>query len=904
MPEKNIHTTRRSALKLVGGTAVGAVGFSGASSATETTRESTTDDDGNGMWILRFGGPSTQSEGGVDTAELKESVLSSQREAISILSQQEGYSVGQQFWLANAALVKAKKPPETAKAELSALSGVEDVHPNFEMEGPEPVEKQTLLPEQDENNTYGLEAIHAPEVWEQFDTQGEGTSVAVLDTGIDPDHPDIDLAENGWAFFDGEGTEVDSEPFDPNGHGTHVSGTISGGSASGVQIGVAPETELYNAKVLDNGGTFAQIVAGMQWAVETGVDVINMSLGGEGYSDVYIEPIQNAIEQGTIVVSSSGNDGEGTSGSPANVYDSFAIGATDAYDDVASFSSGERIRTADSWTATWLTEEWPINYYVPDVSAPGVEVVSAYPGDTYAALDGTSMASPHVAGAIALLLSVEPDLAIEEIKEYVETTAVHGDGPDATPDSRYGAGIINTLSAVTAASGGNVVEGTVTYDGEPVPGVVVESDYGTEAETNEDGAFSLYLADGEWTLSVDEFGLLSEGVTVDVTEDTTLEEDIELVDELSVQVAGGQPDVVDQGEPFDVELTVANLEAVTVCVSDETEVSADEVTLAIGGEEIAACEPFALDEPTDGSVTLTVEVAEDATLGSLALDHEFEGLGDSVQVSTGPTSVMADPEPASFEIVDWDETAQVDLGSSPTFTATVENTGDYTDVQEVQWWLGDPNGVNVFAADVLELTGGGEATVEFSISIPATLFAPGTEIPHGWQTSDDLVQVAASFDGSLFTVDDVDAPEQVDYGDTLELTATLTNNGTAAGSEAVYFSFDGLLLDTGGVAADAGGSDTVTFEFDSTRVVRDRYEYLLEGPWAEVDDVSDAATFEGAVWIGEQQVPAELEAYVNDDLVVDTAGLQAAIDDWRAGEIGTGVLNDVITSWRNQEPVA
>jgi len=154
----------------------------------------------------------------------------------------------------------------------------------------------------------------------------------VLDTGVDADHPDIDLASDGWVEFDASGERLDTEPHDPSGHGTHVTGVVAGGNASGRYVGVAPEARLLHGKVLDDGGTFAQITAGIEWALERDADVISMSFGipanGDSvHEEAFIEPIRTASEAEAVVVTSSGNTGQGATGSSGNVYDAVAVGA-------------------------------------------------------------------------------------------------------------------------------------------------------------------------------------------------------------------------------------------------------------------------------------------------------------------------------------------------------------------------------------------------------------------------------------------------------------------------------------------------------------------------------------------------------------------------------------------------
>ena len=305
--------------------------------------------------------------------------------------------------------------------------------------------------------TYGLDQIDAPEVWSNYNTQGEGTSVAVLDTGVDPDHPDIDLAK--WAEFGVLGDKLDTQPQDYDDHGTHVSGTVAGGAASGQQIGVAPETTLSHGAVLTNcndgdcSGFLSQIIAGMEWATANDADVVSMSLSFPSYAFGYIEAVRNAESAGTTVVAANGNDGEDTSGSPANVYDAISVGASDSNEDIAAFSSGEQVDTESAW-GPGAPAEWPAQYIVPSVAGPGVSVESAVPGGGYGFKSGTSMGTPHVAGAIALIESAtEIDPTPDEIARTLEATAdkpADAPAPAGERDTRYGSGIINVSAAVEA----------------------------------------------------------------------------------------------------------------------------------------------------------------------------------------------------------------------------------------------------------------------------------------------------------------------------------------------------------------------------------------------------------------------------------------------------------------------
>lgn len=428
--------------------------------------------------VVRFdGGPESGSvsHGGderrVSTDDLRTAAQRAQADFERFAERNPGVTVERSFWLANAMLVTVDTDG-VAVERLLEVRGVERVHENFKIEvgsatpresdasagavaGARPRPTVEAADSTAVNATYGVETVRAPEVWREFDARGEGATVAVLDTGIDPDHPD--LAVSGWARFDDQGNLVNDsvdDASDADGHGTHVAGTVAGGNASGTAIGVAPDAELYGYKVLDDegAGTFARVVGGMEYAAnDSTVDVVQMSLGAEGQFDGFIEPVQNARSAGKVVIASAGNDGSGTSSSPGNVYESFAVGAVDESEAVAEFSGGETLNTSEDWSNETLTADWPDEYLVPDASAPGVSVYSARPGGTYGEESGTSMAAPHVSGVAALMLSASArNVTDDELYDTLRETAAHPDGAD--PDTRYGAGIVDGYAAVSSVS--------------------------------------------------------------------------------------------------------------------------------------------------------------------------------------------------------------------------------------------------------------------------------------------------------------------------------------------------------------------------------------------------------------------------------------------------------------------
>ena len=571
--------------------------------------------------------------------ELKAESEESQAPIVDYVEKTEGLSVKNQFWISNSLLLEVDTSVVDPE-ELAAQNGVSQVHPNYELSIPEPETSGASAEATDV--TYGLDQIDVPEAWDQFDARGQGAKIAVLDTGVDPAHPDIDITSENFAEFDGDGNQVDAEPYDSGYHGTHVSGTATGGDDSGTAIGVAPEAELLHALILPGGsGSFAQIIGGIEWAVEQDADVINMSLGAAGYNSQLIEPVRNAEAAGTTVVAAAGNDGEGTTGTPGNVFESFAVGASNESEGIASFSGGETVDTASAWGDN-APDEWPDSYVVPDASAPGVDVTSSYPVDhsegPYNAISGTSMASPHMAGLVGLMESAgAEDVTPEQAKNALSNTATKPEGEPEEPDVRYGHGIVNAVSAIGRVAADAGVEGTITdADGKPIEGATVELD-GFPTETDENGEYRLRAASGTYELSVDAFGHDGRTVTVDVG-DSFLTRDFTLADDLAVTTVTDQPGGLEAGEAFDVEVEVANAQTVTV---DRVGTYGGDVGLSVNGEDAAFGEAFSFGRGASGVVTLTVQTGEEGS-GDLDLEVSFGGLGETVTVATGSTSVYAD----------------------------------------------------------------------------------------------------------------------------------------------------------------------------------------------------------------------------------------------------------------------
>jgi subtilisin family serine protease len=455
-----------------------------------------------------------------------------------------GVTVLNRFWITSSILVRAKNDVKTLE-QLAALPGATDVLPNAEIKGldegegkPEPVNKPTVVSASNDQVTYGLSTIGADESWQDYGVKGEGVRVAVLDTGVDATHPDIanklvghnsgdPTFPGGWMNFDRFGKPVSSKPTDPGSHGTHVSGTVVGGNASGTKIGVAPNAELMAANVLSGGGSTAKIQAALQWVMAPtdangkpagrAADVINMSLGSDGYDPTLIQAIRNIRDAGIFPAVAIGNAPCGPTGasSPGDIYESFGVGMTDDKNVVNRGSCG----TTATWPADIVKQyNWPKSFVKPNASAPGVKVFSAMPGGRWGESSGTSMASPHVAGAVALLRSVQAGLSVDEIQQALESTAYHPN-PAAAPDTRYGAGVINVHRAIAKVLKQAGVKGTVTdaTTGKPVSGVTVsyvrcnsgscdEPGHGETWNTTQEGKFTARIVPGDYEFSFSQFG--------------------------------------------------------------------------------------------------------------------------------------------------------------------------------------------------------------------------------------------------------------------------------------------------------------------------------------------------------------------------------------------------------------
>jgi hypothetical protein len=346
------------------------------------------------------------------------------------------------------------KPVEAAVEQLSKVQGVQFAEPNRYRESCAIPNDPSFAAQ------WGLTRIHCPAAWDRT-TGSPNVVVAVIDTGIDLDHPELapllvpgtDMVALGASAtpppgfrFEGDFQGRDNIPQDEVGHGTHVAGTIACLSNNGSGVaGVTWSCRLMPVRVLarivrisdgrvSGTGSAADIAAGIRWAVDNGARVLNLSLGGSVDTQVERDAIAYAIAHGVVVVAAMGNgfqQGNLTS-YPAAYPDVVAVGAIDQADHRAVFSqTGPHI----------------------DIAAPGVGVLSTVWDNGFDTFDGTSMATPHVAGVAALILSCNSNLTGPQVADILRQTAqpLRDNPADPVPNDNYGFGCVDAEAAINRA---------------------------------------------------------------------------------------------------------------------------------------------------------------------------------------------------------------------------------------------------------------------------------------------------------------------------------------------------------------------------------------------------------------------------------------------------------------------
>ncbi|WP_326636907.1 S8 family serine peptidase [Nonomuraea fuscirosea] len=422
---------------------------------------------------------------------------------------------------------------------------------------------------------WGVSAIHADQVWSEYKSTGQGIVVGNIDSGVDYTHPALAGSYRGangdggfthdYNWYDPTALCAEAAPCDNFGHGTHTMGTMTGGEG----IGVAPGARWIAAKgCRDYQCGELTLALSAQWmlapAKADGSDpdparrpnILNNSWSSGTGNPWYQDYVRQWVAAGIFPVFAAGNDGPacGTQHSPGEYPESYAVGAVDQNGNVAGFSSRGEAGLPDS---------------KPDIAAPGQNVRSSMPGGGYQVQQGTSMAAPHVSGAVALLWSAAPALVGDvaatrailggTARDHADTTCGGTDGDNNV----YGEGMLDVYRAVgaTPRTGTGVLTGQVTdrSTGKPVAGarVTATGPRVLDTTTGADGVYLLHLDEGDYDVALSLFGYDAAKLGgVRVTGDESTTKDVALsptpTKKVTVRVADGS----DHGWPLYAELSV------------------------------------------------------------------------------------------------------------------------------------------------------------------------------------------------------------------------------------------------------------------------------------------------------------------------------------------------------------
>jgi len=314
--------------------------------------------------------------------------------------------------------------PKPSSTPIPSLTPTPSLAPS-----PTTIPSPSLLPTPSPSSStqplpWGITRIKADQAWSV--SRGSGVKVAILDTGINRNHPDLrdNLAGCLNFIFSRKTCE------DDNGHGTHVSGIVAAEDNSFGVVGVAPNAKIYALKVLDRRGSgyLSDIIEALDWVITNNVQIVNMSLGTSSDITSFREAVQRVNAAGIIQVAAAGNSGpaQNTVLYPAAYPQVIAVSATDASDNVPSWSSrgGEL-----------------------NLAAPGVNIYSTYLNNSYKTLSGTSMSAPHVTGSVALRLYLRPTETPNQIENILETNI---NPLPITDPVVVGAGLLDAFKVVSA----------------------------------------------------------------------------------------------------------------------------------------------------------------------------------------------------------------------------------------------------------------------------------------------------------------------------------------------------------------------------------------------------------------------------------------------------------------------
>jgi serine protease AprX len=459
----------------------------------------------------------------------KNHTSNSQKSLLSLLKEEKIQGKAErikQFWIVNAISVNASAE---LIEKLSKREDVEYVQPNSVFHILENY-STSISADQISNATNELELINTTQAWEAG-IDGTEINVSVLDTGINASHPDIAGRMIDWNDF----VNGFLSPYDDLGHGTHVAGTVAGNGMGGITTGVAPNVSLMIAKVCNLHGSCMEdhIIDATQWSVENNSDIISMSFGG-GLDTTLKAAIDTAVSMGVVIIAAAGNEGPGagTIQFPAGEKNVIAVGAVDDFSNIAGFSSRGPINI-DGETLT-----------KPDVSAPGVSIISLnYHTNGYAIDSGTSMATPHVSGMVALLLQAAKKKGIilspAQVKNILENTSV--DIGVTGKDNTYGAGRIDVFNAIKfyilPEVNGSIIDNNTNIG---IKGALVTTNTSINAITDTSGFYSFKLPPGNYNITAtgDPEYYLNSSIVVITAYDTNVIQDFRLIKKPTGNITG------------------------------------------------------------------------------------------------------------------------------------------------------------------------------------------------------------------------------------------------------------------------------------------------------------------------------------------------------------------------------
>ncbi|MDD5569748.1 MAG: S8 family serine peptidase [Bacteroidales bacterium] len=310
---------------------------------------------------------------------------------------------------------------------------------------------------------WNITKVKADQCWDAGYT-GKGVIIGILDTGVDYTHPALVGKWTGY-WHVSQGFSQSPTPYDDNNHGTHCCGIILGGDGRGTfaeDIGVAPDARFVPVKILSGSGwgTGTQILEGMQYIADLKATVDVKAISNSWYSSheaIYFFDAAKAITDiGILSIYCNGNTGPGTEtvGSPADYPNTIGVGNTDNTDDINSSSSRGPAPSNPPYNTTsyWLRGDW--SYIKPNISAPGTDINSAKPGGTYWQMTGTSMATPHVCGAAAVLFQKNYNLTQQQVYTLLIDNSDHPAQGAPYPNNNYGWGRLNVYNSLQATTPG------------------------------------------------------------------------------------------------------------------------------------------------------------------------------------------------------------------------------------------------------------------------------------------------------------------------------------------------------------------------------------------------------------------------------------------------------------------